>query len=113
MLWFLLWTVLVLGAGVLFALIGRSLWRKGVALFWEVGSAAERLGAALEQVDDRGPAEPAVLGVFADVEEVRRELAAGRAARSRGRGPSRSLPKLSHTPTPARRLRTPGPPPPR
>jgi hypothetical protein len=111
-LWFLLWTVLVLGAGLLFGLIGRSLWRKGLALFWEVGAAAERLSAATEPPDDRTPAEPAQLGVFADLEEIRRERAAGR-ARARGKGRRRAdvLPPLQHTPTPARLPRTPGPPP--
>ncbi len=111
MLWFLLWTVLVLGTGALFFLIGRSLWRKGLALARELGAAGDRIDAVLNRLDDRPTPEPARLGVFADIEEVRRELASGRQTRSRTRKPAAPLPKLQHTPTPAHRLRTPEPPP--
>jgi hypothetical protein len=72
-------------------------------------AAADRLGAVLERMDDRQTPEPARLGVFTDVEEARRQLADGRAARARkGRRP---LPPLAHPVTPARRLGRPGPPP--
>lgn len=43
MFWALLWVVLVLAAAGIFALLGRSLWRKAKALTAEVGVATRRL----------------------------------------------------------------------
>jgi hypothetical protein len=42
-LWFLLWTVLVLGAAGVFFVLGRDLWRKGKALAAELTTATDRL----------------------------------------------------------------------
>jgi hypothetical protein len=115
-LWLLLWTGLALGAGVLFFVIARSLWRKGMALLRELGSAADRLGAVLDRRDERQPTEPARLAVFTDVEEARQALAAGRAAGARGRKGRGAAQRPAHRAapvhpvTPARRLERPGPP---
>lgn len=43
MLWFLLWTVLVLGAAGVFFLLGRDLWRKSKALVRELSAATDQL----------------------------------------------------------------------
>jgi hypothetical protein len=50
--WVLLWVVLVLLAGALFALLGRRLWLKGRALTVEIGEASERLTAVLAALND-------------------------------------------------------------
>ena len=50
--WVVLWVVLVLGAGVLFALLGRMLWKKAKALIAEIGTSSERLTAVLAQLND-------------------------------------------------------------
>jgi hypothetical protein len=52
LLWVLLWVVLVLGAGVVFALLGLMLWRKARALTAELGEASERLTAVLASLND-------------------------------------------------------------
>jgi C4-dicarboxylate-specific signal transduction histidine kinase len=72
--WTLVWIVLVLGAlGVLF-LLGRSLWRKGMALARELADAAERMAAVTDQLTTVAPPatreEPAV---FAHPAELRRQ----------------------------------------
>lgn len=41
--WVLLWVVLLLGAGLTFALVGRMLWRKAKALTAEVTRASDRM----------------------------------------------------------------------
>lgn len=59
MLWFLLWTVLVLGAAGVFFLLGRDLWRKAKALVGELTTATERLteiGDRLADLDQAAPA---------------------------------------------------------
>lgn len=43
MIWFALWTALVLAAAGEFFLLGRSLWRKSKALTRELGEATDRL----------------------------------------------------------------------
>jgi hypothetical protein len=50
--WVVLWVVLVLGAGVVFALLGRMLWKKAKALIAEIGTSSERLTAVLAQLND-------------------------------------------------------------
>jgi hypothetical protein len=87
--WTLLWVVLVAGAGVVFFVLGRSLWRKAAALLGELGEAADRLSvvsAELGAMATTGqPDEPAV---FADPAELRRQrFLARRGASSRGRRP--------------------------
>lgn len=57
MLWFLLWTVLVLGAAGVFFLLGRDLWRKAKALVRELGTATDRLSDLSDRLAtlDAGP----------------------------------------------------------
>jgi hypothetical protein len=50
MLWFTVWTLLVLGALATFALLGRDLWRKGRRFMTEAGRAAELLETLETQV---------------------------------------------------------------
>lgn len=52
MLWFLLWTVLVLGAAGVFFLLGRDLWRKAKALVGELTTATDRLTALSDRLGD-------------------------------------------------------------
>jgi hypothetical protein len=52
LLWVLLWLGLVLGAGVVFALLGRRLWLKTKALTAELSEASERLTAVLATLND-------------------------------------------------------------
>jgi len=42
-LWVLVWVLLVLGAALLFFLLGRRLWRQAQALTAELGTATDRL----------------------------------------------------------------------
>jgi hypothetical protein len=44
MLWFVVWTVLVVGTFVGAFWLGRDVWRKGTALLTELGRAADALG---------------------------------------------------------------------
>ena len=58
MLWFLLWTALVLGAAGVFFLLGRDLWRKSTALVGELTTATDRLteiGDRLATLDQAAP----------------------------------------------------------
>jgi hypothetical protein len=83
------WAVLVVAAGGVMFLIGRDLWRKAVALFDELGTAADRLSVLDQELttlaERTGPDEQ--LAIFADPATLRqaREKAT-RAARS-GRQP--------------------------
>ena len=43
MLWVLIWVLLVLGAALVFLLLGRRLWRQAKALTAELGAATDRL----------------------------------------------------------------------
>ena len=52
MLWFLLWTVLVLGAAGVFFLLGRDLWRKSKALVRELTTATDRLTELGDRLGD-------------------------------------------------------------
>jgi hypothetical protein len=52
LLWALLWSVLLLGAGLVLGLLGRMLWRKAKALTAEVGETSERLTALLASRGD-------------------------------------------------------------
>lgn len=57
--WLLLWTVLALGAGGVFFLVGRRLWRQGKALVHELEAAADRFSAVADRLaepdDTRAP----------------------------------------------------------
>jgi hypothetical protein len=83
--WVLLWTAILAGTGWLFFVLGRRLWRQASALFGDLGTASERLGAVMEQVDALGEQAAARkdLAVFADPVALRREREA--AARSKAR----------------------------
>jgi hypothetical protein len=50
--WVLLWVVLVLAAGAVFALLGRSLWRKAKALTAELTEASDRMSAVAASISD-------------------------------------------------------------
>jgi hypothetical protein len=87
--WTALWVGLVLGALGVFFLVGRSLWRKGMALAGELGAATERLSAVateLGELQQRPDGED--LAVFADPLELRQQriLARRRPARAGRRG---------------------------
>jgi hypothetical protein len=87
--WTLLWVVLVLGAGFVFFVLGRSLWRKASALLGELGEAADRLSVVSAELgamaSTAAPEEPAV---FADPAELRRQRFLTRGGASgRGRRP--------------------------
>jgi hypothetical protein len=85
--WVLVWLVLLVGAGAVFFLLGRSLWRQATALFAELEVANERVGAVMEQVDALGGAAERhrELAVFEDPVALRRrrEAEARRRARER------------------------------
>ena len=86
--WTLLWAVLVVAAVVVLFRLARDLWRKVMALFEELGTAADRLGALdqeLTTLAERSAA-PEGLAVFADPAELRQARAQARSGRS---GPSR------------------------
>jgi hypothetical protein len=72
--WTVLWILLVLGAGLVFFVLGRSLWRKASALLGELGAAADRLQVVSAELGavaaTSTPEEPAV---FTDPSELRRQ----------------------------------------
>jgi biopolymer transport protein ExbB/TolQ len=51
MIWFVVWTVLVLGALVVIALLLRRLWRQAVALGRQLAEASEVLARLADQVE--------------------------------------------------------------
>lgn len=85
MVWFVVWTVLVLGALVVVGVLLRRLWRQAVALGRQLAEASEVLARLAEQVEalqaanqrDPGLTAPTV---FADTDELRARLAALRDA---------------------------------
>lgn len=88
--WVLVWAVLVIAAAGVMFLIGRELWRKAMALFDELGTAADRLSVLDQELttlaERAGPDEE--LAIFADPTALRqaRERARSTPARS-GRQP--------------------------
>lgn len=85
MVWFALWVLLVLFAAAVFALLGRSLWRRARLLLREAGEAAERLGRAAARVEvATGTTITPDPAVFERPAELRRQRAGGN-QRSRGR----------------------------
>ena len=58
MLWVLVWVVLVLAAAGIFFLLGRDLWRKGLALTRELGVATDRLSEVSDRLADLTPSDP-------------------------------------------------------
>ena len=73
--WLILWTAILAGSGWLFFSLGRGLWRQSTALFSELGTASDRLGAVMDQLDVLGEQvkERQDLAVFADPVALRRE----------------------------------------
>lgn len=74
-LWTLIWVMLVLGALVVLFLVGRSLWRKGLALARELGEATERLSAISDELEtlSGGSPQAAEPAVFADPAQLRQQ----------------------------------------
>jgi hypothetical protein len=73
--WVLIWMLLLLGTAALFAVLGRSLYRKASALVLELGRAGDELAAVAERLEqleepDPGSAEPAI---FARPSQLRLE----------------------------------------
>ena len=103
--WVLLWTALVVGAAGVMFLLARSLWRKSMALFEELGPAADRLDVLdheLSTLTERSAPDPD-LAVFADpslLRQVRLRAKAGRAAP--GRQPRHRAAALPQDPGAAR-----------
>ena len=73
--WLILWTAILAGSGWLFFSLGRGLWRQSTALLSELGTASDRLGAVMDQLDVLGEQvkERQELAVFADPVALRRE----------------------------------------
>jgi hypothetical protein len=55
MIWVAVWAVLLLGAALMFFLLGRDLWRKAKALTRELGTATDRLSQIADQLEDLDP----------------------------------------------------------
>lgn len=83
--WVLIWTLLLLGTAAVFAVLGRSLYRKASALVLELGRAGDQLAAVAERLEqleepDPGSAEPAI---FASPSQLRLERLRPRRGRHR------------------------------
>lgn len=89
MLWFLVWTLLVLGTLAGAFLLGRRLWRSSVATGRELARAAEVLGeleATAARLEAAAQARPPVRAtVFADRGPLQERVDALRAARAQRR----------------------------
>lgn len=85
--WVLIWIILVLAAVAIFAVLGRSLWRKGLALADEMASSADKLSEASARLEEARAQAPQPLAVFEDPVRLRiereRDLKARRRARQR------------------------------
>ncbi|WP_029287275.1 hypothetical protein [Cellulomonas sp. HZM] len=83
MIWFLVWTVLVLGACAFLFWVGRRLWRQAVALGRALGTAADVASRLADQVDElQRVAERPSTGptLLADPDELRERVRELRAA---------------------------------
>lgn len=88
MLWFAVWTLLVVGAGVTFFLLGRDLWRRGTRFAREAGRAAEVLDRLTEQIEAAERTLPLTTPAPVDLEDAepaRARLALAVAAKDRRR----------------------------
>lgn len=83
--WLILWTAILAGTGWTFFVLGRGLWRQASALFSELGTASERLGAVMDQLDVLGEQvkERQELAVFADPVSLKREREAAARRKTR------------------------------
>lgn len=88
MLWFLVWSALVVLAVLVLGRLAWSVFRKGVALISEMGEAGTRLSAIAEQVEHLAEQRPTQLAVFEDPQRLRRERQ--RRAKQRRRRRARS-----------------------
>ena len=70
--WVLIWVALVAAAVAVVALIGLSLWRKGIALVRELSDAAERFALISAELERLAPPAPAP-AVFDDASRLRAE----------------------------------------
>ncbi|WP_258723147.1 hypothetical protein [Cellulomonas sp. NS3] len=102
MLWFTVWTVLVLAAVAGAFLLGRSLWRKVRDLGAAAAEASDVLGRLADQVDAladaAGQQEPVRAQLFDDTHVLRERLAELR----RAAGGRRAVRRLQHQETYAR-----------
>ena len=89
--WTLLWIVLVAGALGVFFLVGRSLWRKGMALLTELGTASDRLGSVADELEalNASAAQAEQLAVFASPTALRQQRYTAGRAKGRRRGSAR------------------------
>lgn len=86
MLWFTVWTVLVVGTLVGAFLLGRDLWRKARALLVELERASEvmtRLADRAAELAERPPAHPVAPVDLTDPSAARARLAREATARRR------------------------------
>jgi hypothetical protein len=89
--WVFLWAALTAGAAWTMFLLGRSLWRKSMALLGELGTASERFAVLSEEVNALGESSRLApeLAVFEDPADLRRQRAAGNRHRARHRAQAR------------------------
>jgi hypothetical protein len=89
--WVLIWVLLAIGTGWVLFRLGRSLWRKSMALLTEFGTAAERLSVLSEELEtlSRTTNLPPDLAVFDSPSRLRQERAAGPGKRARHRAPAK------------------------
>lgn len=107
--------MLVVGAGVVFFHLGRSLWRSAQALLGEIRTASDRLWVVTAELraragtDTTSPGTPEEPAVFSDPTELRqqRHLAARRAPRKGPRHPGDRAGRTSPSLGSARRGHTP------
>jgi len=81
MVWFTVWTLLVLGTLGCAFWLGRDLWRKGKALLAEVGRAGELAGTLADRADQAAAAPETTHALLTDRAVHRARLADLRAAR--------------------------------
>jgi hypothetical protein len=73
--WVLIWLALLVGAGLFFFLLARSLWRQTKELGKEVATASERFGAIDAQLEQLSAANADQPAIFADPVQVRMDQA--------------------------------------
>jgi hypothetical protein len=84
--WVLIWTLLLLGAAAVFAVLGRTLYRKASALVLELGRAGDQLAAVaerLEELEEPDPGTAAEPAIFASPSQLRLERLRPRRGRHR------------------------------
>ena len=92
MIWVGVWVLLVLLAGLVLFVLGRSIWRKTALLLREAGEATGRLGQAAARIEvATGTTATVQLAVFDDPNVLRREQRPGRSTGQRGRHLSRPV----------------------